>query len=83
MSFNSTGNAGMIQTVEGVIDSDGVVRLLEPVAVGLPRRALVMILQEPPEANSREAALLAEKSLATDWNRPEEDLAWAHLQSVK
>lgn len=28
----------------------------------------------------REAALLAEKSLAVDWDRPEEDLAWAHLR---
>ena len=73
----------MIQTVEGVIDSNGVVRLLEPVDVGRPRRALVMILQELPEGDSRATALLAEKSLAVDWNRPEEDLAWAHLQSVK
>ena len=73
----------MIQTLEGVIDSDGVVRLLEPVHVGAPCRALVTILQEPPEAISREAALLAEKSLSVDWNRPEEDLAWAHLQSAK
>ena len=32
---------------------------------------------------TREVTLLAEKSLAVDWNRPEEDLAWAHLQSVK
>lgn len=28
---------------------------------------------------AREAALLAEKSLAVDWNRREEDLAWVHL----
>ena len=73
----------MIQTVEGVIDSDGVVCLLEPVQIGAPRRALVTILQEPPESTSREAALLAEKSLVVDWNRPEEDLAWAHLQMEK
>lgn len=43
----------------------------------------VTILPKPPEATSREAAVLAEKSLAVDWNRPEKDLAWAHLQSVK
>ena len=73
----------MIQTVEGIIDSDGVVRLLEPVSIGAPRRALVTILPELLEVTSREAALLSEKSLAVDWNRPEEDLAWAHLQSVK
>ena len=27
-----------------------------------------------------EEALLSEASLAEDWNRPEEDEAWAHLQ---
>ena len=73
----------MIQTVEGMIGSDGVVRLLESVTITSPCRALVTILQEPPEAVSREAALLAEKSLAVDWSRTEEDLAWAHLQSAK
>jgi hypothetical protein len=28
-----------------------------------------------------ETALLSEHALAQDWNRPEEDEAWAHLQS--
>ena len=28
-----------------------------------------------------EAAFLSEASLAADWNRPEEDEAWSHLQS--
>ena len=28
----------------------------------------------------REAALFAEKTLAVDWNRPEENLAWGHLR---
>jgi mRNA interferase MazF len=28
-----------------------------------------------------ETALLSEAALAQDWNRPEEDAAWAHLQS--
>jgi hypothetical protein len=28
-----------------------------------------------------ETALLSEAALAEDWNRPEEDAAWAHLQS--
>jgi hypothetical protein len=30
--------------------------------------------------DSLETALLSEKALAEDWNRPEEDAAWAHLQ---
>ncbi len=68
----------MIQTVEAVIDATGGVRLLGPVRPGGPRRALVTVLDEPA-AVPGEAALLAEAALA-DWNRPEEDAAWSHLQ---
>jgi hypothetical protein len=71
----------MIQTVEAVVDASGRVRLLGDVRVGGPRRALVTVLDEPA-AVPGEAALLAEPSLA-DWNRPEEDAAWAHLQPGK
>jgi hypothetical protein len=69
----------MIKTVEAVIGIDGVVRLLEPVAVAAARRALVTILDEEPLPHPNEAALLGEAALA-DWNRPEEDAAWAHLR---
>ena len=40
------------------------------------------VLDEPAEVPG-EAALLAEAALAADWNRPEEDAAWAHLQPGK
>ncbi len=70
----------MIQAVEAIYDSDGTVRLLEPVSVTGVRRALVMILDEEPAPGVSETALLSESALA-DWNRPEEDAAWAHLQS--
>ena len=69
----------MIQTVEAVVDSQGQVRLLGPVQVDGLRRALVTVLDEPAEMPG-EAALLAEPALAEDWNRPEEDAAWSHLQ---
>jgi hypothetical protein len=72
----------MIQTVEAVVDAQGRVRLLGPVRVDGPRRALVTVLDEPPEVPG-EAALLAEAALAADWNRPEEDAAWSHLQPGK
>ena len=72
----------MIQTVEAIVDKDGQVRLLGPVAVDTPRRALVTVLDEPA-AVPGEAALLAEVALAEDWLRPEEDEAWAHLQPAK
>lgn len=73
----------MIRTVEGVIDSEGIVRLLEPVPLSGVRRALVMILDEEPTPAPSETALLSEPALAEDWNRPEEDAAWAHLQPEK
>ena len=30
-----------------------------------------------------ETALLSEAALREDWNRPEEDEAWSHLQQVR
>ena len=73
----------MIRTVEGVIDKDGVVRLLESIPIPGARRALVTILDEEPVATLTETALLSEAALGEDWNRPEEDAAWAHLQPGK
>jgi hypothetical protein len=70
-----------MRTVEAIIQHDGEVRLVEPVQVLSPRRALVTILEEEPQAH--DAALLSEAALAEDWNRPEEDAAWVHLQSGK
>jgi hypothetical protein len=80
-TFNGEGNT-MIRTVEAVIDEHGNVRLLEPVHLPAARRALVTILEEQPVAGVPESALLSEAALAEDWNRPEEDEAWVHLQRV-
>ena len=44
--------------------------------------ALVTILEERPAARILESAWLSETALAQDWNRPEEDEAWAPLQRV-
>ena len=73
----------MIKTVEAVIDEHGNVRLLEHVRPGVARRALVTILDERPTDRPSETALLSEAALAEDWNRPEEDEAWTHLQKVQ
>ena len=71
----------MIQTVEALIDETGNIHLLESIKVQGQRRALVTILEEEPTGKIAETALLSEKTLADDWNRPEEDEAWSHLQS--
>jgi hypothetical protein len=73
----------MIRTVEAVIDEQGHVRLLEAVQVSKAQRALVTILEDEPLPTIDETALLSEQALAKDWNRPEEDEAWSHLQSVR
>jgi hypothetical protein len=73
----------MIKTVEAVIDEQGNVTLLEPFRPDVPRRALVTILDEHPTTRASEPALLSESALAEDWNRPEEDEAWSHLQRVR
>jgi hypothetical protein len=70
----------MIQTVEAIIEPDGKVLLLEPVKLKESRRALVTILEDEPVTKVSETALLSEQSLAEDWNRPEEEEAWSHLQ---
>jgi hypothetical protein len=73
----------VIKTVEAVIDEHGRVSLLESVELPEVRRALVTILEEGPALQVPETALLSEPALAEDWNRPEEDAAWSHLQSAR
>ena len=72
----------MIRTVEAVIDEQGNVRLIEPMHLPYSRRALATILEDRHVVSTLETALLSEAALAEDWNRPEEDEAWSHLQQA-
>ena len=72
----------MIRTIEAVIDEEGNVRLLEPAHLPSARRALLTILEDQPAPGTPECALLSETALAENWNRPEEDEAWSHLNLV-
>ena len=67
----------MLKSLEARIETNGQVRLLEPVQVGHACRAIVTIIEEP---GISETALLSQEALARDWDRPEEDEAWSHLQ---
>ena len=69
----------MLRTFEATIDEQGNVQLLTPVHLHKPQRAIVTILEEPWAGDIPETALLSEPALA-DWNRPEEETAWSHLQ---
>jgi hypothetical protein len=72
----------VIQTVEALIDVDGSVRLLESIHLSAARRALVTILDERPIARGVDRALSIDAAFK-DWDRPEEDEAWAHLQPAR
>ena len=63
----------MKATIEAEVDEKGNIRLKEAVSLRPGSRVLVTVVQEAPA----ETALLSEASLAADWNRPEEDAAWA------
>ena len=70
----------MHRTLEAIVDEHGNIRLLETVPLPTGRRVLVTILEEEHILPIDEVTLLSEAALAEDWNRPEEDAAWSHLQ---
>ena len=70
-----------MRTIEAVIDEKGQIRLLEPIECGSQRRAIVVVLDESG-LSDEETSAISENALE-DWNRPEEDSAWSHLQPVK
>jgi hypothetical protein len=73
----------MIRKIEAVVDEKGTVRLKEAVRLSAPRRAVVTIFDEDRVVKVDETALLSEPALAQDWNRPEEDAVWSHLQPAR
>lgn len=72
----------MLKTIEAVIDQDGTLRFLEPIQLPKFRRVLITILNDEPTEDMTNLALLSEAALAKDWERPEEDVAWAHLSQL-
>ncbi len=72
----------MPRAVKAIIDTDGKVRLQEPIHLNAPCRAIVTILDEQSETIA-ETALLSEAVLSEDWDRPEEEEAWSHLQKAR
>ena len=70
----------MNRTFDAVVETDGQVRLLDQVRLIGPFKASVTLLEDA-RSLCGESAALSVRSLAVDWDRPEEDAAWAHLQS--
>jgi hypothetical protein len=73
----------LIQTLEAEIDEHGSVKLAKPIHLDRRHRVLVMIMPDQAAQAVSECALLSEAALAQDWNNPEEDAAWQHLQSLR
>jgi hypothetical protein len=72
----------MLQTIEAIIDQNGILRVLEPIQWPKHRRVLITILNEEPADDFDNLALMSEVALASDWERPEEDAAWSHLAKL-
>lgn len=70
----------MPRTVEAVITPSGHVRLLEPLTLCEGRRALVTVLDEKADVVVPDPSFLLSEGALSDWNREEEDAAWAYLQ---
>ncbi len=71
--------APMHRTIEAEVDEHGNIRPRENVSLPPGSRLLITIVE--PEAV--DTALLSEASLAADWDRPEEDVAWADLSQAQ
>lgn len=72
----------MLKSVRAIIDESGAVRILEPIKLDRPMMAILTVLDDEADLDATDAsetAILSEAALE-DWNRPEEDEAWAHLQ---
>ncbi len=72
----------MLQSIEGIIDQDGKLKIPGQVKLPKSRRVIITILNEVPDGDLFDLALLSELSLARDWERPEEDEAWSHLAQL-
>lgn len=64
--------------IEAEVDEKGNIRPKEPVTLSPGSQLLITVVGAP----ASETALLSEPTLAADWNRPEEDAAWANLGPV-
>jgi hypothetical protein len=73
----------MHRTLEAIVDEHGTIRLLETIHLPAGRRVLVTILEEERLIPVDEVTLLSEAALAEDWERPEEEAAWSHLQPAR
>lgn len=76
----------MLQTYEAVLQPNGSLQFLDLAAMPSlkPQRVLVTFTDAPIAVDTVLCgATLSEVALAQDWQRAEEDAAWAHLQPAR
>ena len=71
------GNSRGIRIPKPIINQSG---LGEQVELQVKKGEIRIIAAPVKKVPLESTLLLPEKTLATDWNRPEEDKAWASLQ---
>jgi hypothetical protein len=69
----------MEKLYEAFVESDGRIRLNIPLHLEKGLRVLVAVPQTDLDI-AVSGIVLSESALSVDWNKPEEDDAWAHLQ---
>jgi hypothetical protein len=72
----------MLQSIKGIIDQNGKLRVLDKIQLPKSRRVIITILDEELSDELADLALLSEPALARDWEKPEEDEAWSHLAQL-
>jgi hypothetical protein len=72
----------MLQSIEGMTDQEGKLRILGEVTLPKSRRVIITILDEEPSDELSNLALISEAVLAKDWDRPDEEQAWSHLAQL-
>lgn len=71
----------IMNTVKAILGTDGRLRLPAKTKLAHAQRVLVTFLDDAPDlSESMLASQLSESALAEEWDRPEEDEAWQHLQ---
>ncbi len=71
------GNSRGIRIPKPLINESG---LEDKVELKVKKGEIRIIAAPEKDASKTATALLSEKTLGADWNRPEEDEAWASLQ---
>lgn len=76
-TFVAIGNSRGVRIPKPLLSESGLGNEIEVLVKKGEIRIVAAPLKGKPEAGT---VLLSEKTLGTDWNRPEEDTAWASLQ---